>query len=405
VNASWLNARAAALRPSATLAIGAEAKARKARGQDIVSFASGEPDFDTPAFIKAAAIEALQQGFTKYTATAGIPELRKAIADTVSRAQKLEFRPEEVVVSCGAKQSLFNFFEAILSPGDEVLVPAPYWVSYPEQVSFAGGVPVFVPCKPSEGFRLQAAAVAAAVTPRTRALVLNSPNNPTGSVLTEGDLMSLAEVVRRFPQLLIVSDDIYERLCYGPESFHDLLSVAPDLRERTVLVSGFSKSFSMTGWRLGYAVGPKVLIDAMQRIQDQSTSNPNSFAQRGAVAALEASPEQVAQEIAPLYRELDRRRRRIVALLKAIPGVQLVEPQGAFYVLPDVQAILERKLEGERIGSDRRLCEMLLERGLAVMPGEPFGAPGHVRFSFALSMEDLERGMARFFAFVGELQE
>jgi aspartate aminotransferase len=405
VNALRLNARAAALRPSATLAIGAEAKARKARGEDIISFASGEPDFDTPAFIKAAAVEALRQGFTKYTATAGILELRRAIAETVSRAQKLEFRAEEAIVSCGAKQSLFNLFEATLSAGDEVLVPSPYWVSYPEQVTLAGGVPVFVPCRPSDDFRLQAAALASAITPKTRALVLNSPNNPTGSVLTEADLAAIAEVLRRFPQLLVVSDDIYERLSYGPEPSRNLLSVASDLRERTVLVSGFSKSYSMTGWRLGYAVGPKPLIDAMQRIQDQSTSNPNSFAQRGALAALNASPEQSATEIAPLYRELDRRRQRMLTLLKEVPGMKLVEPRGAFYVFPDVHELLERRLGGERIGSDARLCEILLQRGLAVMPGEPFGAPGYVRFSFALSMDDLERGLARFSAFVGELRD
>jgi len=398
-----LNARTAALRPSATLAIGAEAKARKARGEDIVNFGAGEPDFDTPQFIKDAAAEALRQGFTKYTATAGIPELRRAIADTVSRAQKQKFGPEEVIVSCGAKQSLFNLFEAVLGAGDEVLIPTPYWVSYPEQVAFSGGVPVFLPCKPADGFRLNASTVARAITPRTRVLVLNSPNNPTGAVLTREDLLVIAEVVRRFPDLLVVSDDIYERLCYGPEPFHNLLSVAPDLRERTVLVSGFSKSFAMTGWRLGYAVGPKALIDGMQRIQDQSTSNPTSFAQRGGVAALEASPEVIAAQLSPSYRELDQRRQRIVALLRGVPGVELVEPRGAFYAFPDVRPILERKLGGERIGSDTRLCQILLDEGLAVIPGEPFGAPGHVRFSFALSMADLERGMERFLTFVGGL--
>jgi aspartate aminotransferase len=405
MNALRLNARTAALRPSTTLAIGAEAKARKARGEDIVNFGAGEPDFDTPEFIKAAAVEALRQGFTKYTSTAGIPELRRAIADTVSRAQRLEFPAGEVIVSCGGKQSLFNVFEAILSPGDEVVIPAPYWLSYPEQVAFSGGSPVFVRCEQAEGFRLKATALAQAITARTRALVINSPNNPTGVVLSKDDLTAIAEVVRRSPQLLVVSDDIYERLCYGPEPFQNLLAVAPDLRDRTVLVSGFSKSFSMTGWRLGYAVGPKPLIDAMQRIQDQSTSNPTSFAQRGGLAALEASPETLAAHLGQFYSELDRRRQRIVALLREVPGVKVVEPRGAFYVFPDVSAILDRKLNGERLGSDWRLCQILLEHGLAVIPGEPFGAPGHVRFSFALSMADIERGMSRFAAFVRGLQD
>jgi aspartate aminotransferase len=400
-----LNARTAALRPSATLAIGAEAQARKARGEDIINFGVGEPDFDTPEFIKAAAIEGLRQGYTKYTSTAGIPELRRAIADSVSRAHNLEFRPEEVIVSCGAKQSLFNLFQAILSPGAEVLIPTPYWVSYPEQVAFSGGTPVFVPCPASEGFRLKARALAQAITPRTRALVINSPNNPTGVVLSKTDLAAIAEVVRGAPQMLLVSDDIYERLSYGPDPFANLLAVAPELRERTVLVSGFSKSFSMTGWRLGYAVGPKPLIDAMQRIQDQSTSNPTSFAQLGALAALQASPEMLAAELGRFYAELDRRRQRIVPLLRAIPGVTLVEPRGAFYAFPDVRPILERRSQGERIGSDGRLCQMLLEQGLVVVPGEPFGAPGHVRFSFALAMADIERGMTRFASFVAGLQD
>jgi aspartate aminotransferase len=398
-----LNARTAALRPSITLAIGAEAKARKARGEDIVSFATGEPDFDTPVFIKSATMEALRQGFTKYTATAGIPELRRAIAESVSRGQRLDFRADEVIVSCGAKQSLCNLFEATLAPGDEVIIPSPYWVSYPEQVAFAGGMPVFVPCEPSRGFRLDAAALAAAVTPRTRALVLNSPSNPTGAVLTEADLSAIAEVVRRHPQILVVSDDIYERLCYGPGPFRNVLSVAPDLRDRTVVVSGFSKSFSMTGWRVGYAVGPRTLVDAMQRIQDQSSSNTNSFAQRGALAALSASAEQLAQEVEPIYRELDRRRRRILALLGQVRGVKVVEPLGAFYVFPEVREILGRRFGGAPIGSDRRLCELLLQRGLVLVPGEAFGGPGHVRFSFTLSMEDLERGMSRFSAFVDGL--
>ncbi len=399
------NARTAALRSSPTLAIGAEAKVRKARGEDIVNFGVGEPDFDTPAFIKAAAIAALQEGFTKYTATAGMPELRRAIAETVSRTQGLAFRAEETIVTCGAKQALFNLFEAVLNPGDEVLIPAPYWVSYPEQVAFSGGTPVFVRCEAREGFRLTASAMAQAVTPRTRALVINSPNNPTGVVLGREDLTAIAAVVRRSPNLLVVSDDIYGRLCYGPEPYFNLLSVAPDLRDRTVLVSGFSKSFAMTGWRLGCAVGPKPLIEAMTRIQDQSTSNPTAFAQRGAVAALEAKPEVIASELAPHYAELDRRRQRIVALLRAVPGVSLVEPHGAFYVFPDIGPILGRKYQGERLSTDGRLCQVLLEQGLAVMPGEPFGAPGHLRFSYALSMPDLERGIARFAAFVRGLQD
>jgi len=386
-----ISARARAVKPSPTLALAAKAKARRAAGEDVVGFGAGEPDFDTPQFIKDAAVRALSLGYTKYTATAGIVELREAICQKLRRDAGFEYRPEEVLVSCGAKHSLYNLFQALLEAGDEVVIPSPYWVSYPEMAVLAGAKPVFAACREADSFVLSAAAVERALTPRTRLVVLNSPNNPTGAVMPARVLREIGEVLAKRSDVVVASDDIYERLVYGGEPFSNVLQAVPALRDRTVIVSGVSKTFAMTGWRVGYAAGPAELIAAMGRIQDQTTSGPTTFAQWGALAALAGPPDDVER----MRVEFDRRRRRLLELVRAIPGVSCVEPTGAFYAFPNIEPLLRRRLDDRPVGTDTRFCEILLERGVAAVPGEPFGAPGHLRLSFALSLEEMEKGVAR----------
>jgi aspartate aminotransferase len=395
-----ISRRALAVSPSPTLALGAKAKARRAAGEDIVGFGAGEPDFDTPGFIKEAAVRALSLGYTKYTATSGVLELRTAIAKKLERDNGLTYSPEQVLVSCGAKHSLYNLFQAILDDGDEVVIPSPYWVSYPEMARLAGAVPVFAECREADGFVLTAAAVEKALTARTRLLILNSPNNPTGAVLPGRTLGEIAEVLAKRPEVVVASDDIYERLLYSTEPFRNIAQLAPALRARTVVINGVSKTFAMTGWRIGYAAGPSEVIAAMGRLQDQITSNPTSFAQWGALAALSGPPDDVYR----MRTEFDRRRLRLMELLRAIPGLSCVEPAGAFYAFPNIAPLLARRHHGEVIGTDDRFCEILLDRGVAAVPGRPFGAPGHLRLSFALATADIEKGVARIAKLAAELQ-
>ncbi len=305
-----------------------------------------------------------------------------------------------MLVSCGAKHSLYNLFQAILEEGDEVVIPSPYWVSYPEMARLAGAAPIFADCREADGFVPTAASVERVLTPRTRLLVLNSPNNPTGAVLPGRTLSEIAEVLAKWPNVAIASDDIYERLLYSSEPFRNIAQLAPKLRERTVVVNGVSKTFAMTGWRIGYAAGPGEVISAMGRIQDQTTSNPTSFAQWGALAALSGPPDDVYR----MRSEFDRRRQRLMELLREIPGLTCVEPVGAFYAFPNIEALLRRRYHEEVIGTDDRFCEILLDRGVAAVPGRPFGAPGHLRLSFALSLEDIEKGVGRISQLVSELQ-
>jgi aspartate aminotransferase len=391
-----LSGRSKRLEPSPTLALNAKVRALRARGVDVVGFGVGEPDFDTPVHIKRAAIQALEEGFTKYTDTAGIPELRAAVVKKLVDERALVYRPDEILISCGAKHCLFNFFQAILQEGDEVVVPAPYWVSYPDLVGIAGGRPVFAAAQERDAFHLRPDVLARAFSAKTRALVLNSPCNPTGAVLPEGHLREIAELLRQHPDVWVVTDDIYERLIYTGDPFHNLLSVAPDLRDRTLVVSGVSKTYAMTGWRIGYAAGPLDLVQAMKRIQDQSTSNATSFAQRGALAALEGPSD----ELDRMRLEFDRRRHRMMELLRAIPGVTCAEPEGAFYAFPGIHALLPSLAEP----TSAHFCDLLLERGVAAVPGEPFGAPGHIRLSFAVALPELEKGLARLSAFAAELR-
>jgi aspartate aminotransferase len=382
---SLISERARNAAPSPTLTITAKFKAMQAQGQDVVGFAAGEPDFDTPDPIKAAAIDALNRGATKYTPSSGTPALREAICEKLQRENGLAYKPEQIIVSAGAKHSLYNLFQAILDPGDEVIIPVPFWVSYPEQVKLADGVPVFVHAPESEGFRVTAEAIAAAITPKTKAVVVNSPSNPSGAVLEEAELRKIAALaVER--NILVVSDEIYEHLTYG-RSHISIASFGPEIQALTLVVNGFSKAYSMTGWRLGWLAGNKEIVAAMGRIQDQSTSNPTSFAQAGAVAALRGPQDAVGM----MRDEFQKRRDYIVGRLNAMPGVSCVMPDGAFYVLPNISGLTSSTLpDGDA------LATYLLEKHLlAVVPGSGFGVPQNIRLSYATDMATIERGMDR----------
>ena len=392
--------RLAEIQPSPTLALNARAKALAAAGKDVAGLSAGEPDFDTPEHVKEAAVQALREGFTKYTATPGIPELRAAISKKLREENALDFAPDHVIVTNGGKQALYNCFQALVSDGDEVVMFAPYWVSYPEQVLLAGGRPVVVPTRVEDGFHPDPDALAKAITPRTRAVIFNSPSNPTGAVIPRATLLELAKVMAVHPDVLAITDDIYEHLLYTGHPFVNIANVAPALRSRTLVVNGMSKAYAMTGWRMGYAAGPKALITGMQLVQDQATSNVNSITQRAAVAALTGPQE----PIRAMVKEFQHRRDLIHTGLTQIPGVRCPKPEGAFYAFPDVSAWLGKSWKGKTLGSAHDVSERLLEDLLvAAVPGEPFGAPGHLRFSFAASRATLEKGLQRLRDFAAAL--
>lgn len=397
-----LSRRANLVQPSPTLAITARAKAMQAAGKDVISLSAGEPDFETPEHVGRAGIEAIEQGFTRYTATAGTPELRAAIAEKHQRENNLRYDPAtEIIATVGAKHAIYNAMQALVDEGDEVLVPSPFWVSYPDMARLAGGTPVEVPTFAEEDFVVRAEDLEKRISEKSAVLVLNSPSNPTGAVYPRQALEAIAEVVRRHPRLVVISDDIYEHLVYGDEPFLNILNVAPDLRDRTIVVNGLSKSFSMTGWRIGWAAGPAEAIGAMQRIQDQSTSNPTSITQKAAIAALRGGNECVAR----MRQAFDERRRFVQTRLSAIPGVRCPEIRGAFYAFFDVRQVLQGSFRGEPLGGQSsRFCEVLLEEfHVATVPGSAFGAEGFVRLSFATSMEALRIGLDRLEAFVREI--
>jgi aspartate aminotransferase len=384
--------RMKALAPSSTLAVQARAKALRARGVDVISFGAGEPDFDTPPRIKEAAVQALRRGQTKYTEVGGIPELRAAVCTKFERDNGLEYDPADVLVSVGAKHTLFNMAVALLDSGDEVLIPSPYWVTYPEQVRLVGGVPVPVPTDETTGFDLDPERLRAAITPRTKVVILNSPNNPTGAVFSRAALEAVAQLaVER--RLWVVSDECYEALTF--EGRH--LSIAqfgPDIKARTLVVNTCSKAYAMTGWRIGYAAGPRTLIRAMTDVQSQVTSNPSSIAQWAAVEAL-AGPQ---DEVAKMAAEFDRRRRLIVEGLNALPGVRCVMPRGAFYAFANVSGLSGRRVPGgsRTLAGSAEVTEFLLEHAqVAVVPGVDFGSDAHVRLSYATSAEQIREGLAR----------
>ncbi len=391
--------RLKSVKPSPTLSLNAKARALAAKGKDVVSFATGEPDFDTPAHIKDAVKAALDAGFTKYTPTGGIPELKAAIVDKLKKENRLEYTPEQVLVSVGAKHSLYNIFQALLSPGDEVIIFAPYWVSYPDMVRLADGEPVIVDTDAADGWAPDPKAIRKALTPRTKAVVLNSPSNPTGGVYSRPVLEGIADALRGH-DCLIITDDIYEKLLYVDGGFVNIANVAPDLAPRTVVVNGFSKAAAMTGLRLGYTAGNKELIAGMQMVQDQSTSNATSIIQKGGVAALTGSQAPVAHMVA----EYRKRRELMVSGLNKIPGVKCRTPDGAFYCFPNIGELIGKSYKGTPVTGSMHLSEILLEEFLlAAVPGEPFGAEGFIRFSFATSEAVIEKGLARLADFASKL--
>jgi len=371
----------------------------RAEGIDVISFGAGEPDFDTPRRIKDAAIRALEQGQTKYTEVGGIPELRAAVCHKLRRDNGLEYAPDEVTVSCGGKHTLYNIFMALVNPGDEVLIPSPYWVSYPEQVRLLGGVPVAVPTPEATGFDLDPAELRKAVTSRTKVIVLDSPGNPTGAVFSPEALAEVAALaVER--GLWVVSDECYEALTY--EGRHvSIASLSPAIKARTIVVNTCSKAYAMTGWRIGYAAGPKPVIKAMTDVQSQVTSNPTSIAQWAAVEAL-AGPQ---DEVAKMVGEFDRRRRFIIPALNAVPGVTCVMPKGAFYAFPNVSGLVGKRAKSGVLGGSADVCAFLLDEArIATVAGVDFGSDAHVRLSYATGLEAIKDGLARMDAAVRTLQ-
>jgi aspartate aminotransferase len=385
-----LNSSILAIQPSATLAIAALAKQLAAQGRPVCDFAAGEPDFDTPVFIKDAAIAALREGKTKYTPVAGVPKLCEVIASKLKRDNGLDYKPSQIVVSCGAKHSLALVFQTLLNPGDEVIIPAPYWLSYPEMVRIAGGVPVFVTATAAADFKITPADIEQAATARTVALVINSPCNPTGTMYTPAELRALGETALRLG-LTLVSDEIYEKMVYDGNEQASLAAFSPALYANTITVNGMSKAYSMTGWRLGYTAAPEPFIKAMNALQSHTASAPNTFAQWGGVAAIDRGDDSIREMVAAF----DARRRRIFALMSAIPGVVCPRPTGAFYVFPDISA-----LGLNSVTFARRLLE---EHNVAVVPGVAFGADSCVRLSYACTMETIETGLARFRTFCASL--
>jgi aspartate aminotransferase len=384
-----LASRVQRIKPSPTLAVSARADELIASGKNIISLSVGEPDFDTPTHIKEAAAKAIQDGLTKYTAVDGIASLKKAIIEKFLRDNAIEYKPSQILVSCGAKHSLFNLFSAVINPGDEVIIPGPFWVSYPDMVKLADGIPVILPATFEQRFKITPEQLKAAITPKTRLLVLNSPSNPTGVAYTAKELADLGAVLSAHPNVLIVSDDIYEHTLWSKEPFANILMACPDLYDRCILVNGVSKSYAMTGWRIGYAAGPAAIIAAMKKIQSQSTSNPCSIAQAAAEAALNGNQSCIAT-MTKAYKE---RHDFVVSELKKMPGIEVQECDGTFYSFPRVTKLLE---QSSSIKNDLELSEYLLnDAEIAVIPGSAFGADGYLRLSYATSMEKLQEAMKR----------
>ncbi len=383
-----LSRRINALSPSLTIAIATLAKELKASGKDIVSFSAGEPDFDTPKRIKEEAIKAINDGFTKYTAVAGIPELLQAISGKLKRENGLEYEPNQIIVSNGAKQSLFNLFQAVIDDGDEVIIPAPYWVTYPELVIYSGGTPIYIDTDERSGFKMTPEQLKNAITPKTKMLVLTSPSNPTGSVYSKTELEEIAKVLKG-TDILVASDEMYEKLVYGTK-FTSAAAISDDMFARTITINGLSKSVAMTGWRFGYLATPNMeLIEAMDKLQSQSTSNINSITQKAAIVALNG---EVDIDIEEMRQAFEARAKKAVELFNEIDGLSVLQPQGAFYLFVNIKDISNDSME---------FCkELLQETGVAVIPGLGFGSEGYFRFSFATSMTAISDGIRRIAKFV-----
>ncbi len=385
----YLSARVQRIKPSPTLSLSVRVNQLKAEGHDIINLGVGEPDFDTPDFIKEAGIQATRDGFTKYTAVDGIMSLKKAIAHKFERENGLTYEPKQILVSCGSKQAIYNLAQALLNEGDEVIIPAPYWVSYPDIILLAGGIPVCVSTPFDQHFKITPAQLEAAITPKTRLLILNSPNNPSGMIYSHAELQALAEVLLRHPHVFIASDDMYEHIQWTGSRFSNIVNACPALSQRTMVFNGVSKSYAMTGWRIGYAAGPAYLIQAMSNVQAQSTSSPNAMAQVAAEAALNG-PQTCIHDMQKAYHE---RGAAAAHGFKAIPGVKCTPAEGSFYIFPDLSAFIG---EIPGVTNDLQLAEyLLMEAKVALIPGSAFGTPGCIRLSFASSLHSINEAMRR----------
>lgn len=389
-----LSNRVQTIKPSPTLAVTARAARLKAEGKDIIGLGAGEPDFDTPQHIKDAAIAAINKGLTKYTAVGGTPGLKNAIVAKFKRENNFDFEAKQILVSCGGKQSFFNLVLSVINPGDEVIIPAPYWVSYPDIVLIAEGKPVFINTGIEQNFKISAEQLEAAITPRTKMFVINSPSNPSGAVYTLDELRALGEVLRRYPQILIATDDMYEHILLSNQKFINIVNACPDLFQQTVVLNGVSKAYSMTGWRIGYCGGPAPIITAMENIQSQSTSNPSSISQAAAEAALNGDQSCMS----PMIAAFKERNTFVTEQLNQMNGVHCLSSEGAFYAFADIRQSISDLYNKNLIGApnDIALSEYLLESvGVAVVPGSAFGCDGYIRLSFATSMENLKQALSR----------
>jgi len=386
-----LASRVAKVKPSETLAITAKANALRAQGRDVIGFGAGEPDFDTPDHIKQAAIRAIEAGFTKYTPVGGTDELKDAIIAKLKTDNRLEYKRSQVVVSCGAKHTLYNLAQALFEEGDEVIIPAPYWVSYPDIVVLAVGTPVILNTLEKDGFKMKPEQLKASITGRTRAVIFNGPSNPTGAAYSPDELKALAAVLAD-TDIFAISDDIYEKILYADFPFANLAMAEPRLKDRTIVVNGVSKAYAMTGWRIGYAAGPEEIIGAISKIQSQNTSNPTSISQKASVAALAGDQQVVSMMVA----EFKKRKDYIVDALNDIPGIFCPMPEGAFYVFPNVSALYGRSYEGKKISNSTEFIEYLLDgANVATVPGVAFGSDDHIRLSYATSLKNIEEGVRR----------
>lgn len=391
-----LSRRVNAIKPSPTLAVSQKAAELKAQGKDVIGLGVGEPDYDTPEFIRDAAKKAIDDGHTRYTAVDGIAELKQAVCDKFKRDNDLTYTPDQVLISAGGKHSIFNLLTAWLDEGDEVIIPAPYWVSYPDMTLLVGAKPVVVQATIEQEYKITAEQLRAAITDKTRLLFLNSPSNPTGMAYTKNELAALGDVLRDYPNILIATDDMYEHILWADEPFANIVMAAPDLKDRTVILSGVSKAYAMTGWRIGYAAGPKPIIAAMKKVQSQSTSNPAAVSQYAALAALEGDQSCINVMVT----EFKKRHDYLVKALHAIPGIQCLPGQGTFYTFPNVTGLMRKA----GVDTDVALCERLLEEAnVALVPGSAFGTDGYFRLSFATSMDVLEEAVKRIQDFAEKL--
>jgi aspartate aminotransferase len=394
MSGSPLSQRVLSIKESPTLAVTAKAARLKAEGKDIIGLGAGEPDFDTPQHIKDAAKKAIDSGFTKYTPVAGIPGLKKAIVAKFKRDNQLDYNEKQVIVGVGGKQCIFNLALAVLNPGDEIVVPAPYWVSYADIGMVAGAKPVIIECGIEQDFKLKPEQLQAAITAKTKLFMINSPSNPTGSVYTLDELKALGEVLKQHPHVLVATDDMYEHVNLTGQPFYNILNATPELKDRCIVLNGVSKAYSMTGWRIGYAAGPEAIIKAMEILQSQSTSNPTSISQVAAQAALEG-PQECIQ---PMVKAFIERHAFVVDRFNQMPGLNCIKAGGAFYAFPDARAAIENLFKKGKISAatDLALADYLLDEfGVAVVPGSAFGAEGYFRISFATSMENLKNALDR----------